>query len=250
MPLLQRDRTSRLPLPGVTMRRHATIFTRAMAILAICLLAVGCKSKGDASAGHTVDAPSPAAVTSGSADVATSKPKPAAIPPTSPAVSAAGKAEQLPDLRGKGLQYAQDGAQAAGFYLLKSHDSLGRGRHQILDRDWKVCTQDPAAGRVDPAATIDFGSVKVAETCPGSAADTAQPTAAGAVMPNLVGKSLAIGDSILPNASITTIDGTGQNRSVFVPSNWQVCDTTPAAGAPYDGVPVTITVVKFGESCP
>ncbi|MCW2904341.1 MAG: hypothetical protein JWO67_6606, partial [Streptosporangiaceae bacterium] len=44
----------------------------------------------------------------------------------------------LPNLVGMGLQSAQDTAQAAGFYGLSSHDSLGRARHQVLDRDWKV----------------------------------------------------------------------------------------------------------------
>jgi hypothetical protein len=73
----------------------------------------------------------------------------------------------VPDLVGHGLQDAQDAAQADGFYFLKSHDSLGGGRHQIFDRDWKVCTQAPSAGmRVTVDTTLDFGAVKLTETCP------------------------------------------------------------------------------------
>jgi beta-lactam-binding protein with PASTA domain len=69
-------------------------------------------------------------------------------------------------------------------------------------------------------------------------------------MPDLVGKSLNVAKDALPNASITVNDGTGQQRAVLIASNWQVCSTSPKPGEPYNGVPVTITVVKFGEACP
>jgi beta-lactam-binding protein with PASTA domain len=156
----------------------------------------------------------------------------------------------LPDLVGKGLQFAQDTAQAAGFHSLKSHDALGRDRHQILDRDWMVCFQYPKPGKVDPATTIDFSVVKVEEKCPTSDEAAPSPTPAGAMMPDLVGKSLNVAKSALPNASLTLTDGTGQHRVVSIASNWQVCSTNPKAGQPYNGVPVAITVVKFGEACP
>src|SRR5690348_5328590 len=39
---------------------------------------------------------------------------------------------KVPDLVGKGLQTAQDAAEAAGFHRLTSHDSAGRARHQLL----------------------------------------------------------------------------------------------------------------------
>jgi beta-lactam-binding protein with PASTA domain len=156
----------------------------------------------------------------------------------------------LPDLLGKGLQFAQDAAQKAGLHSLRSHDALGRGRHQILDRDWMVCFQDPKPGKVDPATTVDFGVVKIHESCPASDQATPSPSPAGATMPDLVGKSVNVARGALPNASITVNDGTGQHRVVLIASNWQVCSTSPKAGEPYNGVPVTITVVKFGEACP
>jgi beta-lactam-binding protein with PASTA domain len=168
---------------------------------------------------------------------------------SSDASNAASK--QLPDLVGKGLQYAQDTAQAAGFRSLTSHDASGRGRHQILDRDWQVCFQDPAAGAVSTSTKIDFGVVKTDEKCP--SADTKDATAgdAGAsTMPNVVGTSVTAAEKTLgSNASVTLTDGTGQKRTVVIMSNWQVCSQTPAAGASYVGVPVTLTVVKYGESC-
>ncbi|MEU4952171.1 PASTA domain-containing protein [Streptomyces lavendulae] len=82
-----------------------------------------------------------------STDPKPATPAPAAPRTTSPSGPApAAKTATLPDLVGKGLQTAQDEAQAAGFHALKSHDALGRDRLQALDRNWKVCTQNPAAG--------------------------------------------------------------------------------------------------------
>lgn len=73
----------------------------------------------------------------------------------------------VPDFIGMGLQAAQDTAQAKGFYFLESHDSTGADRLQVLDRNWKVCTQNYKAGTVIPVGTeIDFGTVKLEENCP------------------------------------------------------------------------------------
>ena len=47
----------------------------------------------------------------------------------------------VPNFIGMGLQSAQDTAQKQGFYSLTSHDSSGRARMQILDRQRKVCSQ-------------------------------------------------------------------------------------------------------------
>jgi beta-lactam-binding protein with PASTA domain len=163
-----------------------------------------------------------------------------------------GKAQTktIPNLVGKGLQSAQDEAQAAGFYNLDSHDSLGRDRHQILDRDWKVCTQTPKAGQnVDTGTKVDFGTVKLAETCP--ATDKTAPSAAGGKMPNLAGQSVKAARSALDSSmSITVTDATGDSRMVLVESNWQVCTQDPAPGKALNGQPVEFTAVKFGETCP
>jgi hypothetical protein len=51
-------------------------------------------------------------------------------------------------------------------FFSHSHDDLG-DRFQILDRDWKVCDQNVAPGtQVGATAHIDFGVVKVDESCP------------------------------------------------------------------------------------
>lgn len=73
----------------------------------------------------------------------------------------------MPDFVGMQLQEAQDTAQADGLFMLTSHDSTGAGRVQVLDRNWQVCTQDPAAGEtVSTDVEVDFGTVKTDESCP------------------------------------------------------------------------------------
>lgn len=73
----------------------------------------------------------------------------------------------VPDFVGMGLQEAQDAAQAEGFFMLTSHDNTGAGRMQVFDRNWKVCDQNYAAGKTISASTeLDFGTVKLSETCP------------------------------------------------------------------------------------
>lgn len=155
----------------------------------------------------------------------------------------------LPDMTGKGLQSAQDEAQAAGFYHLTSHDALGRGRNQVLDRGWKVCAQTPAPGTHATDTKVDFSTVKLEESCPASG-DQAEPEEAGGTMPDFVGKSVKVARQALDGStSITVDDVSGEDRMVLIESNWQVCSTDPAAGAELDGQPVTIGAVKFGESC-
>lgn len=77
---------------------------------------------------------------------------------------------RMPDLVGTGLQKAQDDIQRLTHdkvFFTSSHDLTGRGRHQLIDSDWQVCTQNVRPGTTITAATkIDFGVVKLAESCP------------------------------------------------------------------------------------
>jgi beta-lactam-binding protein with PASTA domain len=156
----------------------------------------------------------------------------------------------VPNFVGMGLQSAQDKAQATGFYTLDSHDSSGRDRMQILDRDWKVCSQNLKAGTTASTdSKLDFGAVKLAETCPTK--DQAAPSAAGGTMPDFHEKSVKAARGALDSGtSITVNDASGQDRMVLLESNWQVCTQTPKAGATLNGQPVTLTAVKYGEACP
>jgi hypothetical protein len=159
----------------------------------------------------------------------------------------------VPDFVGKGLQTAQDDAQAAGFSSLSSHDASGRGRLQILDRDWKVCFQTPAAGSTVSSSPIDFGVVKLDETCPATdqGAQSPSPISEGHAMPDMTGKGLKVAVASLPSGtSIRAKDISGRHRLVIIESDWTVCSQDPAPGAQFNGQPVTFGVVKVGEPCP
>lgn len=156
----------------------------------------------------------------------------------------------LPNLVGKGLQSAQDRAQDAGFRRLGSHDALGRERVQVFDREWRVCFQSPAPGRQAVDSEVELGAVKLAEACPAKDRGEARIAEAGATMPNLRGISARAALSALGHgASVSWRDGTGKGRSVLLPTNWKICAQSPRSGAGYDGVPVTLTVVKYDEKC-
>ncbi|WP_175411015.1 PASTA domain-containing protein [Streptomyces sp. TRM64462] len=159
---------------------------------------------------------------------------------------------ELPSFVGMGLQSAQDKAQELGFHSLTSHDALGRGRNQISDRNWKVCNQTPQPGGHPTDTRIDFGTVKLRETCPAkdSGRDTATP-AADDKMPDFRGKSVKVArQSLDTSTGLTVEDASPDGRMVLVESNWQVCTQDPAPGTPLNGRPVALTAVKFEETCP
>jgi hypothetical protein len=96
---------------------------------------------------------------------------PNTTPPPKTSSGDSGATFAMPDEVGKVLQTAQDDLQRATHdpvFYTGSEDATGRGRHQILDRDWKVCSQNVPAGRQVERRTviITFSVVKLAETCP------------------------------------------------------------------------------------
>jgi hypothetical protein len=77
----------------------------------------------------------------------------------------------MPNLIGKDLQGAQDAIQSLtsdAVWYSHSTDLTGKGRMQIDDRNWVVCTSTPAPGAAITESTkIDFGVVKKdTESCP------------------------------------------------------------------------------------
>ncbi|MHA5050023.1 PASTA domain-containing protein [Streptomyces sp. SD15] len=222
------------------MRTH---IISAVLLCAATSVLVGCDPDTSATGTSTTSTSSSATVEVPKAS-ATTDDKPADDKPSS------AEKKKVPSLVGMGLQSAQDTAQSEGFYSLKSHDSQGRDRMQAFDRNWKVCSQNVKAGTsVSTDTTLDFGAVKLEETCP--AKDEAEPSAAGDKMPDFTGKSVKAARAALDSStSITVNDASGDDRWVLVESNWQVCTQTPAAGTALNGQPVTLTAVKFEESCP
>jgi beta-lactam-binding protein with PASTA domain len=70
----------------------------------------------------------------------------------------------IPNVVCKDLQAAQDAMQTAGYLNLGSSDGAGEGRLQILDRDWVVIGQTPAAGTKPPLLTrVVLTAVKYGE---------------------------------------------------------------------------------------
>jgi ABC-type uncharacterized transport system auxiliary subunit len=76
----------------------------------------------------------------------------------------------MPNLIGSKLQQAQDAIQKLTgnpAFVTLSHDATGQSRNQVLDSNWKVCSQNVAAGATfDKNSKIDFGTVKLTEQCP------------------------------------------------------------------------------------
>lgn len=70
----------------------------------------------------------------------------------------------VPDVVCMDLQAAQERLRAAGYTNIRSEDGLGQGRSQIIDRNWVVIAQSPAAGSRKKAETpIRLTSVKYGE---------------------------------------------------------------------------------------
>ncbi|TCO65219.1 hypothetical protein EV192_1011007 [Actinocrispum wychmicini] len=97
-------------------------------------------------------------------------PVPAPTSTTGSTAPSPGKAWQMPNLVGNNLQAAQDQMQKLTgdpLFLTTSHDATGKKRQQVLDRNWKICAQTPAAGTsITIKSVIDFAAVKNEEQCP------------------------------------------------------------------------------------
>jgi outer membrane murein-binding lipoprotein Lpp len=101
---------------------------------------------------------------------AAAAPAPAVVAPAAPPAAAPAAEPEtftMPALVGVNLQLAQDQLQALGSYVMDQTDASGLGRVQVLDSNWKVCAQQPAAGSVVPLdAVVTLASVKLDERCP------------------------------------------------------------------------------------
>lgn len=85
-------------------------------------------------------------------------------------VAAAEETWIMPNLIGKDLQGAQDAIQSltdGAVWFSSSTDLTGKGRAQIIDRNWTVCASTPPPGATFTTSTrIDFGVVRDTEDCP------------------------------------------------------------------------------------
>ena len=85
-------------------------------------------------------------------------------------VAAADATWTMPNLIGTDLQGAQDAIQSltdGAVWFSSSTDLTGKGRLQIIDRNWTVCSSTPPPGATFTTSTrIDFGVVRDTEDCP------------------------------------------------------------------------------------
>jgi hypothetical protein len=76
----------------------------------------------------------------------------------------------MPNLIGMDLKRAHDAIRSltqSAVYYTDSTDLTGQDRMQVSDRHWKVCTSTPLPGTTFATNTeIDFGVVRIEETCP------------------------------------------------------------------------------------
>jgi hypothetical protein len=120
------------------------------------LLLAGCGDETKSQDGDVKSTTSSTATTTTTAPTATTT-----APTATSGTTAAAAKITVPNVVGKDLQLAQDTMQAAGLYHLTSHDSTGQARLQVLDRNWLVTDQTPAAGsRVAEDQLIDLGARK------------------------------------------------------------------------------------------
>lgn len=202
---------------------------RAAPVALSLLVLAGC--------GHGGDGPEPASTA------------PPAVPTSLSRPSTSVPSGVLPDLVGQGLQAAQEAAARAGFTEVHSHDALGRGRAQVVDADWTVCFSVPRPGRAPLGDVVELAVVRFDETCPAKDQGLPVSTTPPARMPDLRGRSLRVAKEALGLGTVLNATDRKAKRHVILPTSWQICTQDPAPGTPYDGSPVTVTVVKFGETC-
>ena len=87
-----------------------------------------------------------------------------ATPAPLPAVEPIGTS--VPNVVGLALDVAKPRLQEAGFSGLS--EDLLQDRSQILESDWRVCTQEPPAS----GTLVELGVVKTQETCPATTTTT------------------------------------------------------------------------------
>ncbi|MBW9214767.1 hypothetical protein KV102_07905 [Mumia sp. zg.B53] len=137
-----------------------------VSVLSLAALTAGCAATDDPTAPETVYVTKTVTVTPPTEAAPTTPPTEAAAAPTE-ASSTASETFRMPRLVGTNLQLAQDKLQHLGSYVLDQRDALGLDRFQVLDSNWKVCSQKPKAGRtVAVDAVIVLAAVKLEEACP------------------------------------------------------------------------------------
>ena len=140
------------------------------------------------------------------------------------------KPRHVPDVRGERLDYAEAKLETLGL----SYEIHGGGKLGVIDdSNWWVCTQNPQSGRW--AARVDLA---VARSCPASASSA---------IPNVVGLNLHDAREALEakgiEVDVQTYDeyyGDGDDDTIVVERNWQVCEQNSSNWANYRSVQLIV----------
>lgn len=139
-------------------------------VLLVGLTVSGCGSSESDSSSAQAPATVTQVVVTKTVQAPATTPSAASKPKPKPAASSEADGFVMPDEVGQNLQEAQDDIQAASgdpFFFTDSTDATGDGRSQIIDSNWKVCSQNVSAGtRADEDTDITFDAVKLEEDCP------------------------------------------------------------------------------------
>ena len=139
------------------LRRRSWALTAALAVAAVGL--AGCDPEADA--GTATGQPAPTVtVTATHATPATQTTQP--TEPTRTAQTGATAATTVATPNGVGMNYqaAQDAWRAAGLHVSPAVDATGANRLPIIDSNWVVLSQDPAAGTRVEAGSFIVATVK------------------------------------------------------------------------------------------
>lgn len=160
-------------------RNCLTGFFSAAVAGGLAIALAGCGGGSGSSATSTVTATSRVTVTATPTQQPTtsyvtqpnSSPAESPTPASSPAAASAPvDSWAMPNEIGKDLQTAQDDLQALTgnpAFVSTSDDLTGKGRQQIMDRNWQVCSSTPPPGSTFTSQTnVVFGVVRDSESCP------------------------------------------------------------------------------------
>ncbi|WP_318211409.1 excalibur calcium-binding domain-containing protein [Streptomyces sp. SJL17-1] len=160
------------------------------------------------------------------------------------------------DYRGQNLEAASRAAYEAGFRA-RSHDATEDDKMQLVDGNWKVCFQEPAAGETATTEKgrrirIEFAVVEKSSPCPARDGEAV----VFPKVPNVVGKTFAKGSAELREVGLTEIRGASVYTDVELSArheDWRICFQSPEAGEDVERpahMSVRLSLARPGLSCP
>lgn len=133
-------------------------------VIFVIAAVAGCGSGDKATTASTSSSAAPSTVTVTAAPTTSQAPAPAVPAPaevSTPAAAApTAEAAVMPAVVCMNLQAAQDLIQEKGVFFSRSDDATGQGRRQLIDRNWIVVSQTPAAGEPVTEAEAVLSVVK------------------------------------------------------------------------------------------